>query len=269
METKETLNRANILRKAKENTNEALYNYLHEYLVRYKDSEKPRLHIFKTALLIRLTVINNNPLNKEKEKKIVTDQLCNNWSKDDKEAIIQLNMLIDHWIEEFNSNFYTQMKNNNYTKVTDETEFGTANLLLLNTCFENSGKDYVEKFSYNQNLLNMFGNFVLVNNFKMRSSNEVADCVNKFLQRNNFDSSIYNGSGNDLPPKGFVRIYGAESEADRNELVKFTELDNRIQEIMDEYTYADDYYRVLKFIWLRYEDGLEEQMCSRFWRKSE
>jgi len=75
---------------------------------------------------------------------------------------------------------------------------------------------------------------------------------------------------NDLPPIGFVRIFGAESEAERNELVKFEEIDNRIKEILDlENQGENTYYNSLKFIWLRYDDGREEQMADRAWSKPE
>lgn len=75
------------------------------------------------------------------------------------------------------------------------------------------------------------------------------------------------GGKDELPPKGFARIHGAESQSFRNELVELPELDKRIKEIMDGYTHEDDYNRALKYIWLRYDDGTEEQMCDRVWNK--
>ncbi len=117
-------------------------------------------------------------------------------------------------------------------------------------------------FSYNQNLLNDFGNFVLIKNFKMRSSNDVGWCVNKYMEQ-------FTGSSDDLPPKGYIRIYGAENKEDWNELVKVEEIDNRIKQIISNYEHEDAYYTDLKFFWLRYEDGTEEQMCDRAWNKKD
>ncbi len=112
--------------------------------------------------------------------------------------------------------------------------------------------------SYHQNLLNDFGNFALVNNIKMRSSNEVGSCVNKYMEQ-------FTGGKKDLPPKGYVRITGAENKEDWNELVKLEDIDNRIKQIISNYTHEYAYYTDLKFFWLRYEDGKEEQMCDRAW----
>jgi len=94
--------------------------------------------------------------------------------------------------------------------------------------------------SYHQNLLNSFGNFVLVKNIKMRSSNEVAECVNKFMEQ-------FTGGKDDLPPKGYVRITGSENKEDWNELVKLEDIDNRIKQIFSNYEHEDAYYTDLKF----------------------
>lgn len=117
-------------------------------------------------------------------------------------------------------------------------------------------------FTFNQNLLNDFGNFVLINNMKMRSSNDVGHCVNKYMEQ-------FTGGKNDLPPKGYVRITGAENKSDWNELVKVEDIDKRIAQIMSNYPHEDAYYTDLKFFWLMYDDGKEEQMCDRAWSKND
>lgn len=116
-------------------------------------------------------------------------------------------------------------------------------------------------FSYNQNLLNDFGNFVLVNNFKIRSSNDIGWCVNKYMEQ-------FTGGKNDLPPKGFVRIIGAENKSEWNELVKVEDLDKRIEQIISNYTHEDAYYTDLKFFWLRFDNGMEQQLYDRYYEES-
>lgn len=113
--------------------NRALFEYLRNYLIEYRDSEKPRKDVFKNALLIRLV-----HLNTIKPMSIVTIELCKNFNEEDKNRMIELNMLIDHWIEEF-------IKDGNNMGVSDDEQFNTFAFLLTNVCLENIDKEKVEK----------------------------------------------------------------------------------------------------------------------------
>ncbi len=73
------------------------------------------------------------------------------------------------------------------------------------------------------------------------------------------------GKKTDLPPKGYVRITGAENKSDWNELVKIEDIKKRGTEIFDEYPDEEAYYTDLKFFWLLYEDGNEKQLADIVW----
>ncbi len=76
------------------------------------------------------------------------------------------------------------------------------------------------------------------------------------------------GKKTDLPPKGYVRITGADNKSDWNELVKIEDIKKRGTEIFDEYPDEDAYYTDLKFFWLLYEDGNEKQLSDIVWDKN-
>jgi len=123
-----------------------LYNYLRKYLIKYKDSEKPKMDVFKNTLLIRLVHINTN-----KPMSIATIELCKNFSENDRDTMINLNLLIDHWIEEFIIEENDKLKKQNYrisskeiTEIAPEVQFNTISFLLTNVCHENIKKDVVE-----------------------------------------------------------------------------------------------------------------------------
>jgi len=136
------------------NRNYVLYEYLRDYIIKYKDSENPNKDILKNAFLIRLIYLNTN-----KSIELVTDEVCKNNHIDEKNRIIELNMLVDHWIEEF-VRYENERVNNilmkkrrrrnestNYiTEISQENQFNAISFLLTNVCLENVNSDKVVKF---------------------------------------------------------------------------------------------------------------------------
>ncbi len=133
----------------------ALYEYLLTYIIKYKDLEQPKNDTLKNALLIRLIYLNTN-----KSIEIATDEICKNFHVDEKNRIIELNMLIDHWIEEFikdenarvndiimnkNKRRYKNKSTNYITEVSQESQFNTISFLLTNVCLDNINQDKLEK----------------------------------------------------------------------------------------------------------------------------
>lgn len=134
----------------------ALYEYLRSYITKYKDSEHPKKDVLKNALLIRLIYLNTN-----KSIEVATDEICKHHHIDEKNKIIELNMLIDHWIEEFikdenarvndiimnkNKRRYKNKSTNYIIEVSQENQFNTISFLLSNVCIENVNNDKLEKF---------------------------------------------------------------------------------------------------------------------------
>ncbi len=135
-----------ITKEMKSDKNHDLYEYLRSYLVKYKDSEKPRIDVFKNTLLIRMVHLNTSrPID------VITNELSKNFSQLDKDRMIELNMLIDHWIEEFlrsennkiNEIFFgnkpkpANVKKIEYVCIDDAVHFSTISYLLTNVCHEN------------------------------------------------------------------------------------------------------------------------------------
>jgi hypothetical protein len=75
------------------------------------------------------------------------------------------------------------------------------------------------------------------------------------------------GNRNDFPPKGHVRIIGVGNKSDWNELVEVKNIEKRCKEIFSKFESDDAYYTDLKFFWLKYDDGREEQMADLVWKE--
>lgn len=130
-----------------------LYEYLQNYLARYNTEERPTMDFLKKVFLIRLT-----HLNYKKPIESVTNEICQLCSHDEKERIIQLNMLIDHWISEFVTENNEKIrifnkrikKNKNKVKeilMTDDMQFHVTSFLLTNVCHETINVEFDKKFS--------------------------------------------------------------------------------------------------------------------------
>lgn len=123
-----------------------LYEYLRNYLIKYKDSEKPRLDVFKNTLVIRLAKLSTN-----RPIEVITEELTKTFNENDKERMIELNMLIDYWLEEFVKEedeklkklLMNEVKRTGFavvaktTEVSDTVQFDVISYLLTNVCHEN------------------------------------------------------------------------------------------------------------------------------------
>ena len=72
----------------------------------------------------------------------------------------------------------------------------------------------------------------------------------------------YSNSKEQKLTDGYVRLFGAESASDLDEIIPENELNDRALQIYSEHTDEDAYYNYLKFLWVEYPNGNELQLME-------